>query len=539
MTCEAAVARLQAGVDTTAADAAASLPWRVRGLRGGARAFFVSQVLSHRPRPALIVVPTGKDAEAMVEDLRFFFGEDESAPPFARRIHYFPAWDTAPFEDVSPTAEVVAARIEGLYHLHQTRDPIVVTTPEALLQRVPPRERFATHWRYLVEGDTIDLDAMAAQLDDWGYRRVPLVEDRGDFSVRGGVLDIFPPAHPQPLRIELLGDLIESMREFDPVTQRSLEARPEFLVLPVREFDARRRSSRDTVRAIEARAFDLDISTDERNQIVEGLTNGLLFPGVEVFLPYFHPSLDTVADYLPPQTLVWVDNAGEVDATVERAWADIERRAAARAAEHRFVVPVEQLYLSPGEWRHAFTTRPTIELEPLDVMTADGGTPRRGAPVVPDARPEDQPQRHGQGGVVRAGGRAGARLGRRGVSRRRRGLDRGAGRAARAPVRQPRGHTRARRRRDRGGAGGHAVGASGGGRRTAPAAPGHRPPQRRLPPAARAGGGRHRDRHLRRGAPAAPHPPRRGRPAPQDTQRAQTRRLRRAHRPRHRRATAA
>ncbi len=367
--CERVVRHLHAGVDAgrTGASAVKRL-WRVQGLKGGARAFFVWRFLNQFPRPSLIVLPSAKDAESLVEDLRFFYGEDDTAPPFSRRIHYLPAWDVVPFEGLSPTAETVAARIEGLYHLQQTQHPIVVTTAEALLQRVPPRATFAQRLRYLVEGDAIDLEGLAAQLDDWGYRRVPLVEDRGDFSVRGGILDIFPPAHPQPLRIELAGDVIESIREFDPVGQRSLDSRPEFLILPVREFDARGRTSRDAVRAIEQRAYDLDVGHDERNQIVDALANGLLFPGIEFFLPYFHSSLDTLAAYLPPDVLLWMDGAGEVDAAVEYAWTEIERRAAERTAAHRFFPPVERLYLSPSEWRAAFAGRPTIELEPLDLL---------------------------------------------------------------------------------------------------------------------------------------------------------------------------
>jgi transcription-repair coupling factor (superfamily II helicase) len=368
--CERAVQHLHESVDAPGTAAPTRRLWRVQGLKGGARPFFVWRFLAQHPRPALVVLPSGKEAEAFVDDLRFFHGEDESAPPFARRIHYFPAWDVAPFEDLSPTAETVAARIEGLYHLLQTKDPIVVTTADALLQRVPPRTRMADRLRYLVEGDEVDLDALATQLDDWGYRRVPLVEDRGDFSVRGGILDVFPPAHPQPLRIELLGDVIESIREFDPVSQRSLDAHAEFLILPVREFDARGRSSRDALRVIEARALDLEVGRAERDQILDGLTNGLLFPGVEFFLPYFHPTLDTLAAYLPPQTLVWMDGAGEVDAALEQAWATIERRAGERAAEHRFFPPVEQLYLPPAEWRVTFNDLPTIEMEPLDVLAA-------------------------------------------------------------------------------------------------------------------------------------------------------------------------
>jgi transcription-repair coupling factor (superfamily II helicase) len=366
--CERALRHLQAAVDV----AAGRRLWRVQGLKGGARAYFIWRFLAQHPRPSLIVLPSAKAAEAFTADLRFFWREDENAQPFSRRIHYFPAWDVVPFEDLSPTPEVIAARIEGLYHLQQTKAPIIVTTADALLQRVPPRAHFSERLRYLVEGDEVDLDALAVQLDDWGYRRVPLVEDRGDFSVRGGILDIFPPAHPQPLRIELLGDVIESIREFEPVSQRSLDRQAEFLILPVREFGARGRSSRYALRAIEARAFELEIRRQERLQILEGLTNGLLFPGVEFFLPYFYTSLDTLAAYLPADTLLWLDGAGEVDAALEHASTEVDRRATERTAEHRFLPPVEQLYITPSEWRAAFTDRPTVELEPLDLLASEG-----------------------------------------------------------------------------------------------------------------------------------------------------------------------
>src|SRR5579862_7539984 len=164
-------------------------PWRVQGLKGGARAYFVWRFLTQHPQPVLMVLASSKDAEALVEDLRSFFGEDETAPPFSRRVHYLPGWDIPPFEDLSPPAETIAARIEGLYHLQQTKHPIVVTTAEAVLLRVPPRRHFAERLRYMVEGDEVDLNTLAAELDNWGYRRMPLVEDRGDFAIRGGLLD--------------------------------------------------------------------------------------------------------------------------------------------------------------------------------------------------------------------------------------------------------------------------------------------------------------------------------------------------------------
>src|SRR5215470_8044440 len=127
--------------------------WRVQGLKGGARPFFLFRLLRAAPRPALVVAATGQEAERLAGDLRFFFGEADDAPPFARRIHYLPSWEVTPFEDLSPAPDVIAARIEGLYHLRQSPNPIVVTTPESLLQRVPPREVFAARYLYLVAGE--------------------------------------------------------------------------------------------------------------------------------------------------------------------------------------------------------------------------------------------------------------------------------------------------------------------------------------------------------------------------------------------------
>lgn len=345
-------------------------PWRVQGIKGAARPYLIWRMLCAQPRPVLVICPGAKEAESLVEDLRAFFGEDETATPFARRVHYFPNWDVSPFEDLSPTSEIIAARIEGLYHLQQSKNPVVVTTPEALLLKVPPRAAFAERLKYLVEGDEVDLSKLATQLDDWGYRRVPLVEDRGDFSVRGGILDIFPPAHPQPLRIELLGDLIEAIREFDPVSQRSLEAHPELLILPVREFDTHGRTSKQALKAIEDRCHDLEVGRDERSQILYGLQSNLLFPGIEFLLPYFYPSLDPLASYLPPETVVWLDSAGDSDAALERSWEEVQKHAETRLQAHRFVPPMDGLFLTPSDLRRALGAFPVIELESLDVLGA-------------------------------------------------------------------------------------------------------------------------------------------------------------------------
>jgi transcription-repair coupling factor (superfamily II helicase) len=347
---------------------------RVQGLKGGARAYFLSRALNARPRPSVVVVAGAREAERFAGDLRFFLNESEDASPFARRIHHLPAWDVAPFEDLSPPADVVAARIEALYHLRQSRHPIIVTTPGALVQRVPPAAEFAERYLYLVQGDRIDRDQLAAQLVAWGYRVIGLVEDRGELCLRGGIIDVFPPAHAKPVRILLDGDVIDVMHAFDPVTQRLQAKQDELLILPVREFDPRCDQQRSVLRAIEARALELEVHRRERAALLDGLESGLPFPGVELCLPYFYERLDSFFEYTPPDTVLWIDAPADVEATVERLWMDVERRAREREAQHRFFPPPDSLFLSPRQWREAVAARATVELESLEVLSASGTT---------------------------------------------------------------------------------------------------------------------------------------------------------------------
>ncbi len=140
---------------------------------------------------------------------------------------------------MSPTEEIVAERLSALYHLNQAKAAIVVTTAEALLQRLPPRAALLELSQYWVEGEEAGLERVAQGLAAAGYQRVPQVEDRGEFAVRGGIVDVFPAGVTLPLRLQFDGDVLESIRGFDPATQCSLGRVPEVLVTPWREYSAR------------------------------------------------------------------------------------------------------------------------------------------------------------------------------------------------------------------------------------------------------------------------------------------------------------
>jgi transcription-repair coupling factor (superfamily II helicase) len=353
----------------------AGRPLRVEGLRGGGRALLIAESYRAKPAPFLVLAASGAEAEALAGDLALFLGEGRATPALERRVHLFPAWDVPAFEPVSPSAAVVADRLATLFSLLQGRDPIVVTAAEAVALRVLPRAVLAEAVRYLVEGDEVATDAFAAHLTSWGYQRVPLVEDRGEFSIRGGLVDVFPAGEAAPLRLEMDGDRIERIRSFDPDTQRSQEPREEVVLLPVREMSLAHLGAPEVRRAVETRAVEIGMPRLERHALSDALENGLFLPGVEFLAPYVHADgLGSLFDYLPAGTRLWLDEPAETESASEAAWESAERHAREAEAAARFFAPCERLFLAPAEVRAALAPLATVE---LDALVGLAGAPGR------------------------------------------------------------------------------------------------------------------------------------------------------------------
>ena len=343
---------------------------RVQGIQGGARAYVLSLVAAQRRGPILIISPTPSDAENLYGDLAFFLGEERSLPPFRKRLHLFPSWEILPFEKLSPHPDNVAARLEGLYKLVEETAPILIATPAALLQRVIPKEQFKRSYLYVVAGQDLARENLLEHLVQWGFQNVPLAEERGDFSVRGGIVDIFPPGYGRPLRLEFDGDRLESIREFSPANQRSERLQEEMLVLPMKEFSLKRSDLENVLRRLDHRAAELDMERRDKHRLFESLREGIPFPGIESLVPYFYPELGSIFSYLSPDTLIWLDGADRVEAEAERfaqlAWERYEKA----KEEHRLAPPVETLYLNGHEWREALQPRARVQGEALTVMAS-------------------------------------------------------------------------------------------------------------------------------------------------------------------------
>ena len=289
-------------------------PLRVAGLRGAARAAVIAQLArAHGPRPLLVVVPTAKDGDALQDDLRATLGEKAGEG----RLRAFPRYDTQPYERFSPQPFLVAQRMDVLYRwlaspapqnggaARGEAAPIVVAPWTALAARVPTREFVRGKSVHLEVGRIVDRDALIATLVAAGYARMPLVEERGELAVRGGILDLYPPQRPLPVRVELLGDEVESIREFDPASQRSQAALPYVVAPPPRELLVERSLVLERQDALRQLAADQGVSGREVDALVDTLLRGSLPPGAEALAPLLLRGMETVFDFLPPTRRWW------------------------------------------------------------------------------------------------------------------------------------------------------------------------------------------------------------------------------------------
>jgi transcription-repair coupling factor (superfamily II helicase) len=343
---------------------------RLQGLQGGARAYILSLVAEEIRRPILIISSGAREAEDLFDDLTFFLGEGRALPPLRKRLHLLPSWEVLPFEKLSPHPDNVAGRLEGLYKLVEEAAPILVATPAALMQKIIPREALKQSYLYLVAGQELSRETLLEHLVQWGFQNVPLVEDRGDFSIRGGIVDVFASGYVRPLRLEFDGDRLESIREFNPATQRSDRSQEDMLLLPMKEFSLKRSGLDDVLRKIDQRAAELEVDRREKQSLLESLREGVPFPGMEFLVPYFYSELASVFSYLPRETLIWFDGADRVEAEAERFSQLVRERQEKAKEERRLIPPAERLYLNEHEWREALQPFPLTQGEALTILAA-------------------------------------------------------------------------------------------------------------------------------------------------------------------------
>ncbi len=309
----------------------------------------VARVAEEQSGLLLAVTRDSHAARVLETELAFF------APSLP--VLPFPDWETLPYDLFSPQPDIVSQRVATLYRLPEAACGVLVVPVSTLMQRLAPPGFIVGQSLVVEHGQTLSLDTEKRRLEAAGYRHVPQVLDPGDFAVRGALLDIFPMGSAEPYRIELFDQDVDSIRTFDPETQRSLHRVDAVRLLPAREFPLDEDASKRFRGALRER-FPID---PRRCPIYQDMKEGGAPAGIEYYLPLFFDATATLFDYLGTDTLCLLGE-GALEAA-EAFWTQTgERHEQRRHDIERPVLPPADLFLSPESLREAINQRCRIEV---------------------------------------------------------------------------------------------------------------------------------------------------------------------------------
>ncbi len=284
------------------------------------------------------------DAQRLVDEIAYFDS--------ALSVRALPDWETLPYDILSPHQDLVSQRLEALYRLlNRDKDDVeaaldvLVLPATTALYRLAPPGYVAGHTFFFRQAERLASDHLRGQLVLAGYQHVSQVVAPGEFSVRGGLIDLFPNGSSLPYRLDLLDDVIESIRSFDPDTQRSLFPVPAIRLLPGREFPLDE-AARVAFRGRWREAFEGDPS---RSSVYKDIGNGIVSPGIEYYLPLFFDEAATLFDYLPASTQVVLH--GAIEAACQRFWNETSERYRFLSRDtQRPCLPPARLFLKSDEF---------------------------------------------------------------------------------------------------------------------------------------------------------------------------------------------
>jgi transcription-repair coupling factor (superfamily II helicase) len=342
----------------------------VDGVADGYEAFALARLAAEAAAdgPLLFVARDGQRLPAIIDGLAF------AAPDLP--VLELPAWDCLPYDRVSPGADAAARRLDALAGMAalatKPHRALVLTTANALLQRVPPAEAIEAQALRAKPGNRIDMEQLVRRLETAGFERVPTVREVGEFAVRGGILDLYAPGADEALRLDFFGDTLESIRAFDPASQRTTGQRNQLVMQAMSEVAL----TPDTISRFRRAYIEAFGAPSRDDALYAAVSEGRRFAGMEHWLPFFYEKLDTVFDYLPDVPVVFDHLAHE--ALDERHKLILDHYEARRnqgalkdAVPYKPVAP-NLMYLSPDEVKAGAADRVQVELTPFAAPEAGG-----------------------------------------------------------------------------------------------------------------------------------------------------------------------
>jgi transcription-repair coupling factor (superfamily II helicase) len=351
-------------------------------LYGSSFGLVISEAAKRHHGMVLVVAPDTAAATRLEYELRFYNRGNADVPVLG-----FPDWETLPYDTFSPYQDIISDRLATLYRLPQLERGILILPIATLMQRIAPRDYIEGSSLMLDRGDRLDLDEMRRRLERSGYRCVSQVVEHGEFAVRGSLLDLFPMGSRRPFRIELFDDEVESIRTFDPDSQRSEEKVEQIRLLPAREFPLHEEAIRHFREAYRA-AFEGD---PQKSVIYRDISNGIAPAGIEYYLPLFFSETATLLDYLPGTTqLFTLEGVDEAAETFQQECQ--ERYQIAQYHTEHPPLPPSRLFLDVPQLFAGLKTLPRIELdhfERLDSKHARNFATSKPPALTLDARASD------------------------------------------------------------------------------------------------------------------------------------------------------
>ncbi len=295
-------------------------------------------------RPLVVITSNAFDAQRLLEEIPYF------APSLS--VHLLPDWETLPYDQFSPHPDLISDRLTTLYHIAQNACDVIIVPLSTALIRLSPKAYLSANTFMLKKGQQLDLEALRKQCAEAGYHHVSQVISHGEFSVRGGLIDLFPMGSALPYRLDLFDDEIETIRTFDVDTQRSLYPVPEIRLLPAREFPLDE-AGIATFRSQFRETFEGD---PQRAKIYKDVSKGIASGGIEWYLPLFFEQTANLLDYLPADSLLCMH--GDLDQSAQQFWREAQSRyrTLAHDAERPLLTP-ETLLIKTEDFfasTHAF-----------------------------------------------------------------------------------------------------------------------------------------------------------------------------------------
>ncbi len=322
---------------------------------GSADALAIAE-LAGKVRPLAVITATAADAQRLLDEIPFFNP--------ALKVHLLPDWETLPYDHFSPHQDLVSERLATLYQITQQAFDVAIVPVTTALYRLTPTEYLAARTFFFKQGEKLAGDELRKQLTVAGYAHVKQVLTPGEYSFRGGIIDLFPMGSALPYRIDLFDEQIESIRSFDVDTQRSIYKVPEVRLLPAREFPLDEDGQTRFRKNFRGR-FDGDPS---RSRLYKDVSNGIAPAGIEYYLPLFFENTAILTDYLPENTTVILH--GDVAPAIAQFWQDTQARYelfGGNRAEP--VLAPRELFLAADAFFGAIKTFARVEIAVLPTPT--------------------------------------------------------------------------------------------------------------------------------------------------------------------------